>query len=482
MSLLLFSIPQNSLLDPALRAAARVPVCCVLVAGLAGCSSAGSTSTTEDAVDVPSPNDDALDLAAAYSEERAGDALLVWRDGAVVLEDDPNGYAANRPHMLASGTKTFTGAMALAAAEDGLLTLDERVAETLPEWQADAQKSTVTIRQLLQLTSGLETRIGRAPTYQAAVETPLVHAPGESFRYGPVAFQVFGAVLERKLDGEAPDAYLARRILEPIGAEVASWAGPGGDANLGAGARMTARNWLRFGRLLLQDGRWEGEPVIASGVLAPLSRPTAVGPGYGLSVWLNAPVDPDAAFFDHTPPDVAANSPDGMIYADGPEDLFMAAGLHNQRLYVIPSREMVVVRFGRRDRDWDDAEFLARLLDGRAYDAPARQQAALDPEERVAFLTRIQMSRLDAALALTDAQKDSIRPVVERRAEGLLEIRQMREENAPLRRRDKRLLFRRLRRLQASTDDAITQRLTAEQVDAYRAFRAEQRERLRQRR
>lgn len=454
----------------------------ILLVALPGCSSTASGTTAGDRSETIPPNDDALDLAAAYSEERAGDALLVWRDGAVVLEDYQNGYDANRPHMLASGTKTFTGAMVLAAAEDGLLTLDERVAETLPEWQADAQKSTVTIRQLLQLTSGLETRIGRAPTYQAAVETSLVHALGESFRYGPVAFQVFGAVLERKLDGEAPDAYLARRILEPIGAEVASWAGPGGDANLGAGARMTARNWLRFGRLLLQDGHWEGEPVIASGVLAPLSRPTAAGPGYGLSVWLNGPVDPDAAFFDHTPPDVSADGKDGMIYADGPEDLFMAAGLNNQRLYVIPSREMVVVRFGRRDRDWDDAEFLARLLDGRPYDAPARQQAALDPEQRVAFLTRIQMSRLDAALALTDAQKDNIRPAVERQAEGLLEIRQMREEKEPLSRRDKRSLFRRLRRLQASTDEAITQHLTAEQVDAYRAFREEQREQLRNRR
>jgi hypothetical protein len=66
------------------------------------------------------------------------------------------------------------------------------------------------------------------------------------------------------------------------------------------------------------------------------------------------------------------------------------------------------------------------------------------------------MSRLDAALALTDAQKDTIRPAVERQAEGLLEIRQMREEKEPLSRRDKRSLFRRLRRLQASTDEAIT--------------------------
>jgi len=124
----------------------------ILLPVVPGCSSTESGTTAGDGSETPLPNEDPLGLAAAYSEERAGDALLVWRDGAVVLEDDQNGYDADRPHMLASGTTTFTGAMVLAAAKDELLTLDERVAETLPEWQADAQKSTVTIRQLLQLT------------------------------------------------------------------------------------------------------------------------------------------------------------------------------------------------------------------------------------------------------------------------------------------------------------------------------------------
>jgi len=160
----------------------------------------------------------------------------------------------------------------------------------------------------------------------------------------------------------------------------------------------------------------------------------------------------------------------------------MAAGLNNQRLYVIPSKEMVVVRLGRRDRDWDDAEFLARLLDGRPYEARDRQEAAHDPERQVAFLPRIQMARFDSAFALTDAQKDEIRPAVGQQAQGLPELRQLPDEKEPLSRRDKRSLFRRLRWLQASTDDAITQHLIAEQVDAYRAFQEEQREQLRNRR
>ena len=164
-------------------------------------------------------------------EARSGGTLLVWEDGELTLEAYQNGFDAEEPHILASGTKAFAGVMALAAIEDGLFTLDERVAETITEWQGDPQKAKITVGQLLHLTSGLKTSIGHAPSYEAALNTPLVHAPGESFRYGNIALQVFGALLERKLAGEAPAAYLRRRFLAPLGMEINSWLRVGGDSN-----------------------------------------------------------------------------------------------------------------------------------------------------------------------------------------------------------------------------------------------------------
>jgi len=77
------------------------------------------------------------------------------------------------------------------------LALDEPVAETIPAWSEDPVKSQITIRQLLHLTAGFDTQIGRAPSFEDALEVPLAHDPDEGFRYGPAAFQVFGAVLER---------------------------------------------------------------------------------------------------------------------------------------------------------------------------------------------------------------------------------------------------------------------------------------------
>ena len=447
---------------------------------VAGCS------TTQPAPDPSAPPADPpagrYEMAAAYSAAHRGDAVLVWEAGTLVLERYQNGYDADAPHMLASGTKTFAGVMALAAAADGFFALDDLVAQYLPTWQDDPQKAQVTIRQLLHLTSGLDPGgVGDIPPFDAAVQAELLDAPGTRFRYGPTAFQVFGALLQHVLDGEDPVGYLKRRVLTPIGAEVGGWNDVDQrDPHLAGGAHMTARDWLRFGRLLLSDGRWNGEPVLPAGLLDALTAPTPASPGYGLTVWLNAAVDTSHAFFDHAPASVRPDGPSGMIYADGPSDLFMAAGLFNQRLYVIPSEQMVVVRFGRADAAWSDAAFLARLLDGRAYDPPPRARASI--AERVALLTTLRMKQLDAALTLTDAQEQAIRPAVKRQVEGLT----MLEDGSDMSRRARRRALRQLRQVQQQTDRAIETELTDEQVEVYRDLRAEERkkrlERWRERR
>lgn len=440
-----------------------------------GCSSQSPSAADDPPHDPP----ERFEMAAAYAEAHAGDALVVWKEGDIILERAQNGYDLDDPHYLASGTKSFAGVAALAAVADGHLSLDERVAETISAWQDDPKKSEITVRQLLHLTSGLDPgEAGGAPTFDKALRAPMLDAPGTTFRYGPTAFQVFGALLQRTLDGEDPLRYYERRLFEPIGVEVGSWARVDGqDPQLAGGARLTARDWLRFGRLLLNDGRWNGEQALPAGLLDALRAPTPASPGYGLTVWLNAAVRPEAPFFEHAPRTLQPDGPDGMIYDEGPSDLFMAAGLFNQRLYVVPSREMVVVRFGRADAAWNDAEFLARLLDGRAYEASTQGRRPLN--ERVELSTTLRLRQLNVAVDLTEAQETALRPVVENQMRGLARMRRAREQSDSIRRRERRRRVRALRTLRRRTDRAIEAELTAEQVEAYRAFRDEQRERWR---
>lgn len=320
----------------------------------------------------PSPG--ACDGPYAYSAQHNGVAVLIAEHGSLVCERYADGITRDTPRALFSGTKGFVGMMAAAAVADGLLTLDERAADTLSEWRGDPLRSTITIRDLLSLSSGLETSGPQAaPGFADAVRTPAAAAPGTKFAYGPIVFQVFGAILQRKLAGRgldpAPTAYLERRVLAPIGARVTAWGGPvaGPDPNLAAGASMSAADWAKFGDLVRL-------PALAAKVgLDPASyeaqfHPAGAYRGYGLTWWLATPLDASARE-GLDPVARTIDLPQGARAGLVPADLVVAAGAGGQRLYVSRSRQLVVVRFA-------EVTGLAALA-GRAQPGRARGSGAV---------------------------------------------------------------------------------------------------------
>lgn len=301
-------------------------------------------------------------LAAAYSADSNGVSMLVVKGDKIVFEEYSGGRTAETAWFLASGTKSFSGVMLAAAVEDKLVAgFDEKVSETITEWKRDPEKAPITLRQLLTLTSGIDAgRIGRVPAYAEAVNFNVKHKAGTRFEYGPVPFQIFGEVMRRKLAprGETVTAYLKRRVLDPIGLKVAGWR-TGADQNplLPQGASLTAREWAKFGQFLKGGGRWNGKQVIAKKHLDELMIGSAVNPAYGLTFWLNqAGVDPRGRANR-----IRVEAPRG-----GPQikDLWVAAGAGNQRLYIIRSLDLVVVRQGDFG-SFDDGEFLGRLVFGK---------------------------------------------------------------------------------------------------------------------
>jgi CubicO group peptidase (beta-lactamase class C family) len=256
-------------------------------------------------------------------------ALVVAQNDHVVSETYGEDYDASKPHALYSATKSFWGVTAVTAERDGILRLDERVADSFPQWEADEWKSRVTLRHLLQLTSGIGFGgLGSAvPTYAKALAVELKNQPGTKFTYGGIPLQVFGAVLARKLEphGQTPHEYLQRRILDPIGMRIEKWRTlADGTHPLPTGAFISAQEWLKYGRFVCEH-REEFEECF---------RGSAVNPRYGLGWWLGAP-----------------NAPSDLVYASG------AAG---QAMYIVPSTHTVIVRFGNSSSYKHDA-FLKRL-------------------------------------------------------------------------------------------------------------------------
>ncbi len=309
---------------------------------------------------------DALDPAAVraavdYSMRHRGASILVIQNGRALLERN-----ARTPHRIFSGTKAFWNLAALAAAEDGLLSLDERVADTIEEWQSNPRKSRVTIRQLLDFSCGL------APVFSLhemqpgdrdaiAIRASIVADPGTAFIYGPSALQVFHQVLKRKLRNESPEHYLERRVLRRLGLGSQRYLPDrAGNPLLAAGWILTAREWSKLGRLVLADG----SPVISANSLAQCWRGSPANRAFSLGWWNNRAA-PSGREFDFErmliPKWQQQDWRDACLCRDAPSDLVACIGSQNQRLYVIPSQRLIVVRQGDGG-SFSDAEFLRLLL------------------------------------------------------------------------------------------------------------------------
>ena len=311
--------------------------------------------------------------AALYSAAHTGVAMVVMKGGKVIFEDYPNGHSALEMHKIYSGTKGFWILAALKAQEEGQIDLDERVASTIPEWQADPGKARVTLRQLLTFCSGLDAANhlhgdGFQNRDSIAVRTPLVAQPGSAFIYGPAPLQVFHEVLKRKLAarGETPTQFLERRVLRPMGLGPQRYlADKQGNPLLATGFMMTARRWARMGQLILDGGR----PVVSPGSLALCFRGSAANCAFGMGFWNNAmassPGGRELDVEDTLEPKWHRQNWQGAcICRDAPSDLVAAVGSGYQRLFVIPSMQLAVVRLGRFGK-YSDAQFL-RLLLGRS--------------------------------------------------------------------------------------------------------------------
>jgi len=268
--------------------------------------------------------------ALEYARKHALHALVVVRDGNVVEEVYGDGHDASTPHALYSGTKSFWGITAVTAQRDGILHLDERVADTIPQWEGNAWKKRVTLRHLLSLTSGIGFGgLGSSvPMYAKALMVDLKNEPGTTFTYGGIPLQVFGAVLARKLESrkQTPHEYLQARILDPIGMRVEKWrALADGSHPLPTGAFVSAREWCKYGQFVCAHRAEFAECFAGS----------AANPRYGLGWWLGTP--------------------------NGPPDLAYASGSAGQAMYVVPSSKTVVVHFGSSSSYKHDA-FLKRLF------------------------------------------------------------------------------------------------------------------------
>lgn len=339
---------------------------CVLLSSLVSVSAQTSTAML-------SPEDELRFKAAAdYSKAARGVAMLIMRDGVVIFEDYAPIWNESKPHLLGSATKSFVAVIAACAVQDRLIALDEKVSDTLEEWKDGDRKEKITIRQLLNLSSGIEggDNPTAAPVFQKAVDTANAAAePGTIFSYGPIPFQCFGALMSRKLQpkNDTLYEYLDRRVLAPIGLRVGFWRRDSKDEmNMPTGAFLTAREWAKFGELVRQRGLWEKRQVVSPRVISQLLQPSPTNPAYACGWWLLG-VDEEATVMaaENRGPERQRREIEDRktLGFHIPRDTLAAIGKGGQGCYIIPSQKLVIVRLGDSEqREFSDNRFIAKVL------------------------------------------------------------------------------------------------------------------------
>ncbi|MBI1251592.1 MAG: serine hydrolase [Alphaproteobacteria bacterium] len=298
--------------------------------------------------------------AIAYHARQGGSALIIIRHGVVWAEDYGRGDTETSAAPLGAISKVFATLLAAALSADGLLNLDEPVALTFGAWGAHPMKSRITVRMLLNQTSGMTA--GRTIPSAQALELEPTALPGAEFIDDPIGVILFEAIARRKLEnaGRTPPAnYLRARVLTPIAAQgVLIPTTPTGDCPLADGLFAPAQALARVGEIIRREGLRQADSFLDDRVLRQAAQGTPAQPRYGLGLWLASGRDSGAQALR-----------DVDFWATPlPMDAMMAAGPGGQRLYIVPSRGLVIARVARDSGAFSDAAFLdAALRDAPLY-------------------------------------------------------------------------------------------------------------------
>jgi CubicO group peptidase (beta-lactamase class C family) len=280
----------------------------------------------------------AMERYFAGEDERWGDKL-----GRVT-------YGPEVKHDLRSISKSVTSLLVgIARSEGKFPALDSSVFDAFPDY-ADlktTEKARITFRNLLTMSSGLawneevpwsdprnteEAMIMAADPFRYILSRPVAHPPGTVYAYSGGGTSLLGETLSRSTGRNLRD-YAREKLFLPIDAPDFEWLDAGVSGRLGAfgSLRMRPRDAAKLGRLLLTDGQWNGKQVVPAGWTAESIKPRINGEGlffYGYQWWL------------------------GRSFRNGSELTWAAGvGLGGQRLYVVPSLDLVVMITAGHYRD-----------------------------------------------------------------------------------------------------------------------------------
>lgn len=221
--------------------------------------------------------------------------LVVMVDGKIAGELHPEPFKKEYRHTLYSVSKTFVAVAVGLAIDDGLLTVDDKLATFFPEYvsdSVDARLRDIRIKDMLTMQSGFKTETWMRNKQQHWIEyylsRPLKADPGTNYSYDSIESYLLSAVVQ-KVTGKTVMELLNERIFHPMDITDAEWEQCPDGINVGGwGIYLSSHSQALFGQLLLQGGCWNGKQLISKQWIDEMMTVRVVRDAndYGYQIWL----------------------------------------------------------------------------------------------------------------------------------------------------------------------------------------------------
>ena len=310
---------------------------------------------------------EALAQMRDYATDHKSFSLIVVHKGVIQEEWYAEGWDRSRYAQSQSMHKSVLPILVQAAIEDGLIkSLDDSVGQYILEWQDDPRGS-ITIENFLVMATGLRSQPFSVNPFSEdflwlfgsnvtpiLLRTPMASDPGRHWDYNNRAAEILGLVIERATNRSYADN-LAENLWDPIGARGAEvWMdSDGGKGHSNCCLLAPPMDWAKFGLMLLNRGTANGNQIVSANFIDRMTSPAPLSPWYGYQIWIgdNQGSNPWS--------DLTRGYQRSEPFAR--DDVFFASGYGAQRVYVVPSEELVIVRMGPATgrapvrADWDNA-------------------------------------------------------------------------------------------------------------------------------
>ena len=268
----------------------------------------------------------------SYLELKHSKSFMILQNGKVVMEYYFNGHTSTTPWYWASAEKTLTSTVTGIAEQEGFLNINNKVSQYLATgWTSAplAKENLITCKHLLTMTSGLDDSLGDDVS---PANLQYKADAGTRWAYHNVYVKLQDVVAAAT--GQSWSQYFNVKLRDKIGMS-GSWV-QSGDLSV---YWSTTRSMARFGLLALNNGNWNGNQIVNQNYFqSAVSTSQNINLAYGYLWWLNGKTS------YHLPQTQLQFN--GKLIPSAPDEMYCAFGKNDQKIYVVPSKKIVIIRMG----------------------------------------------------------------------------------------------------------------------------------------